>query len=694
MNNSIYLRRRVKIGLPAAAEPVGEPLPLRCVLTVVKNLEPLGFVFSEALLQGCTRLSLQQLASLYQQLRTDLLKSRGAHRQHQPMYAGFPEQVMELSTAELYINALVHYWSAGQYLPPTEAREREALREEVQPTVIEVGTEAEFEEIFRQLAGANTSLSEQDREDLAWFVRTYGDGIQRLLPERIPQKETVAYLASLLMEHTSDAAAFLERYCRTTTDVLRLAVALSGGDVSLARSTRFRNFYRPERRLLLGLLERQASLTEDMLRWKGRWIRLGEKLHPGEHCETYPRTAAAFDVLRNDLPFTTFNSRVERALTEHRVDVAVEQLASRPGVLARRLDHLLRLDPDQPQPVLKAFQATAPQVSTPVLLQLLQHFRSRDEAPALRVFFPKGNVAKSRAIPNELPPLPEAVSAGAAAICEAALLERFSTLPPLGRVYLDPALKEYHVPFGARSASRSFRMVGRGSRLPLPDCTVLRFFVWWTNGQERTDIDLSATLLDAEFNYVDVLSYYHLQSYGGCHSGDIVDAPDGASEFIDITIEKVLEKEVRYVVMSLTSYTQQPYCELPECFAGWMARQEPGSGEIYEPRTVRDRLDLTANTRIALPLVFDLVDRKAVWLDMALRNNPRWHNFVHANLEGIQLTVRSLVERRLPNVHDLLALHVRARGERVASPEQADCVFSVENDTPFRPEVIAAEFLG
>ena len=36
--------------------------------------------------------------------------------------------------------------------------------------------------------------------------------------------------------------------------------------------------------------------------------------------------------------------------------------------------------------------------------------------------------------------------------------------------------------------------------------------------------------------------------------------------------------------MCLSSYTQQAYCDLPECFAGWMARQQPNSGEIFEPK--------------------------------------------------------------------------------------------------------------
>ena len=53
--------------------------------------------------------------------------------------------------------------------------------------------------------------------------------------------------------------------------------------------------------------------------------------------------------------------------------------------------------------------------------------------------------------------------------------------------------------------------------------------------------------------------------------------PKGAAEFIDIDIARCLERKVRYVVMSLNSFTQQPYCDLPECFAGWMARERAPS---------------------------------------------------------------------------------------------------------------------
>jgi hypothetical protein len=100
------------------------------------------------------------------------------------------------------------------------------------------------------------------------------------------------------------------------------------------------------------------------------------------------------------------------------------------------------------------------------------------------------------------------------------------------------------------------------------------------NGRKRTDTDLSAAFYNRDFQYIDVVSYYHLKNFGGHHSGDI-DAPEGAAEFIDIDIEKTISKGARYVVTVLNSFTQQPCCDLPECFAGWMARQQPDSGEIF-----------------------------------------------------------------------------------------------------------------
>src|SRR5439155_1742876 len=149
--------------------------------------------------------------------------------------------------------------------------------------------------------------------------------------------------------------------------------------------------------------------------------------------------AAAFDILRNDRPFTTFNGRVETGLSRKDTPAVLDLLDTRPGELARRLDHLARISP-APQAVVGRFAERAGQVSTPVLLQVLTHFRRRGEPAPLRTFFPKGNVGNLFATDRPVPELPPEVSDELAAACERTLLDRFGKLPPLGKCYLDSRL--------------------------------------------------------------------------------------------------------------------------------------------------------------------------------------------------------------------------------------------------------------
>lgn len=684
--NAIYLRRRLKVVLPQSR---GET-PRRVIGALQKNIASLGFVLSAEVCEHLEQLPLEKVDAFYKGLVSGLREMVGAHREFRPMYPNFPEQVMEFSELQLYWNAIVHYCTLR--LQPFEKCERPPLLDGTEPKVINLGSREDFERIFTLMVSAKSSISIEDKADVRWFVSQYREGVARLLPEEIPHKENLAVVGAALLRGTEFGRGWLAGRMKTATDILRLAVALSDGDVSLAEAAKFGKFTRGERSLLLSWLEPFTNATEDMLRWKGRWIRLGERLHPGDYKAVFPKICAAFDVLRNDTKFQTFNSAVERSLASGDSAEVVALLQSRPGELTRRLDHLLRTSRD-PAAVVAAFRSQAAKVSTPVLLQAMTHFELRSNPAELRTFFPKGDVAKVQAIANTLPPIADELTSAIAATCESALVERFAKLPPLGRCFLDARLADYLVPFSQRSAAKSLRTLVRGSRLPLPDCTMLRFFIWWRNGKSRTDIDLSAALFDAAFDYVDVVAYYNLKNYGGCHSGDIVDAPQGAAEFIDLDVERTRAMGVRFIVMSINSFTMQPYCDLPECFAGWMARQQPNSGEIFEPRTVQDKVDIASNTRVCLPAVFDLVEKRVLWMDIALRGGPYWNNVVN-NLSGVSLMLRALMGLRKPTLHRLFALHTKARGTRVESPADADTVFSVkEGVTPFDSNRITAEYL-
>lgn len=686
--NAIYLRRRRKVLLNE-----GDGIqPPDTVAMMQKNLEGLGFVMGPALMDRVATLSDEGLAGFYKELVKDLQVMVGAHRVFKPMYPGFPGQVMAMSEARLYLNAIIHYIT--NRLPVYPSAERPPLTKVTELTVVELGDREDFEAMFRRLAGARTSLSLEDKADMTWFVCQYGDDIRRLIPDEVPSKENLAVLGAALLKHApSSATEILFARLQTATDVLRLAVACSGGDVSLAEPAKFGAFKRAERKQLLSWIERCGNPVEDMLRWKARWIRLGERLHPGKYAAEFPKTWQAFKALRNDEKIATFNGRLEKVLMEGDTADALKLLASRPGDLARRLDHLLRLSGD-PEPVLSAFELGAARVSTPVLLQMHSHFGQRDAPPPLRIFFPKGNVSKVHAETRKLPALAPGLSSRVVAACERALMERFGKLPPLGCCWVDPDLKKYMVPLAQRSASKALRTLTRGTRLPLEPARVLRFFVWWKNGKGRADIDLSAVLFDGSQCYVDDLSYYNLKSFGGCHSGDIVDAPHGASEFIDVELDLLRQRGVRYIVMILSSFTRQPYCDLPECFAGWMARSDANSGEIFEPRTVVNKLDVASNTMICIPAVFDLVGQEVIWADLALTHEPDSCNNVQNNLSSMSLMLQALTSLAKPDLHTLFTLHAKARGTLATPDGPVDTIFSVEHGiTPFEIDRIRAEFL-
>lgn len=698
MINTIYLRRanKVIVNRGQGSNRISEAY----LATAMKNIEYLGFTFSHHLMGTVRTLSKEQFEAFYSQLVADLRVMVGAHVEYKPMYPDFPVQVMEQSDAELYLNAIYHYLTLD--LPEYKAAGRIPLMDNINLKVIDLGSKAEFHTMIRQLIEAKVSISATDKEDIDAAIECADvDELDEILPSEIPFKENAGFVVGSLLKHDKANMKLIGRYFKTATDVLRLAVAWSDGDVSLAEATRFRKFKRPERRLLLRLLEQCCPITEDMLRYKQRWIRLGEILHPSEYKNQFAGCKEAFDILRNNKPFTTFNGSVELAFQYHNVWTLIDLLMQRPGEFARRLDHLLRLT-EHAEYVVLAFGEVASQVSTPVLLQVKNHFAHRHDPHDLRIFFPKGNVAKATAIPNTLPEIDAAACQDIVEICDQVLIQRFSTLPSLGKIYVDERLKSYNVPFSQRSASKALRTIVRGSRVPMQEGDTIRFFSWWkegtVNGKHtgRVDIDLSAVMYDRNWQYVEHISYTNLRSskYRAVHSGDIVTAPQGACEFIDLHIPSIVDHGVRYIVATLHSYTVQPYCDLPECFVGWMMRKKPGSGEIFEPATVENKIDVTADTQIAIPVILDLVERAVIWTDLSLTRHPNYYNNIEGNQKGMVLMGKAMTALQKPDLYDLFMLHAKARGELVETADQADAIFSEgKGITPYDIEQIMAEYL-
>ncbi|MFQ6386698.1 cytoplasmic protein [Priestia aryabhattai] len=696
MKNDIFLRRQSKVIVKQGSDI----LPPAYVASMLKNIEALGFTASTSLIDRLLTLPFYEFMSFYEQLLLSLKRLVGAHVKYKPMYPNFPNEVMQASEAELYINAVVHYLTG--ILPNSEKQDVFPLFDNTDLRIIDLGTDEEFDLMMRQLIGANTSLSQTDRADIEWSLINLP--ALDLLPAVIPQKENAAFVSSVLIKTKKLPIDVLSSYFKTATDVLRLATALSDGDISLSSPTLFKKFSRFERRSLLQLLESTPNVEEDMFRYKVKWIRLGEILHPGEYKHRFPHAAKGFDAVRNHKRPLTFYSKLEKALEQQDVSKAVSLLEKRPGDFARRIDHLLRLSTGEQETasIIVAFATVAHHVSTPVLLQLYSHMKHRHRRQDLRVVFPKGNVSKVMALDNPLPSLRKNLCDGVRNACKDALHDRFAKLPPLGNVWLDERLREQTIPFSQRSNSKTLKTISRGSKLTIPEGDTLRFFIWWKEGfanGEHTgsvDIDLSAGIYDENWQYKEHISYTNLssKSFKAFHSGDITSAPNGACEFIDLHIPTILKKGGRYILMNVYSFSVQPFVMLPECFGGWMMRQHIESGEIFEPSTVQNKIDLASDSTISIPLIFDLQERKLIWTDISLHHHVAFENNLEQNNGSVSLIGKAMTKLLKPTLYDLFSFHAEARGILIYDKQKADTIYSLdEGVTPYDIETIIETYL-
>lgn len=676
MNNKIYFSRKQKIYISKTTKKNTNNNLL--VLTLLKNIESLGYILSKEIINILLDSDVSTIVKFNKELVDTIKKSIGAHVKYRPMYPNFPEQVMNMDEAELYINALIHYfgdWIGVKIVPKYKKKKRPKLETDLKLKMIKLGTKKEFNSIFTNLISSKISLLETDKEDINWFVTYYKNKIDNFLPNEIPLKENIAYVGSLLKKNNVGFYKdFLNYNIKTATDLLRYIVSTFDGDVSLAENTRFGKICRKDRRLYLSILDSCFNITEDMLRYKEQWKRLGERLHPSEYYR-YKKANKSFDILRNDLPFKTFNSKIESAIVSKKVKDIVELVSQRPGDFARKLDRIIR-EVRNKQTVVDAFSDIAEQVASPLLLQLKEHFQNRNKLEN-RVVFPKGNVSKVFAIENvNYKPIKEDITKKIISVCKKALVKKFKVREPLGNVYIDKTLKNYTVPFKLNTASKQLKTISRGSSIDIPEGNIIRNFIWWKEEKnDRVDVDLTVSFYDDNFYYEDYVSYTNLKTDGCCHSGDFTSGP--ASEFVDIDINKMIERSIRYGVMQIYAYTQQPFCDMPECFGGFMIRKNMNSGEIFEPKTVLNKWDLTSNTKTAIPIIFDFIERKMIWVDISLSGS--FYNF-ESNSENVILMLKSMLNLNKPNLYELFYLNAKARGNIINNKKDADIIFSEIGD--------------
>lgn len=701
-----------------------------------------NFIISEY--NGASEKTVADIGRALKSIIETVQKITGDDKVYIPMYPGFPYEVMEMSDDELLFNALIHYMTDGIFQPRYAERlsylvaEKEKRSPDFE-TIIKnslnslkrislVKSLTEIDDMFINISTSPVSLSEDDKRFIAFYIEHLY--VQMVLPE-MPFKENGMFVLAQLSKNNKINFAEVEKNLGTATDILRFYVALSGGDVSLAKKTRFVNLKNREYRFLMNALNNLCqkniyNVIDDMWRYPEIWKRVGEKIHPGKYINIYTGAVRAFSSIRNGKRPESFSSQVERLINNGQIIAVANILKTRPGMLGRSLDRLLSKLSDssikEKREVLSIYRDIIEDLPSLMLYQITDHFKDRMENKPMRDFIIKGDTSKVFSIENTMTAIDSSICKDIIRINTLVLKMRNMGKTYIGGIYIDPNFEGYIAPFSQRSASDSMRPCTRGSKRKLkPDTNILRSFCWWTNYNDdtgceiRVDEDLSAIFIDSldKPKVIDYVNYTHLRlrdrdnNHICLHSGDIVNGgPEdglGSTEFVDVNINKAVTAGYRYCIITVHSFTCRTFNKF-NSRAGYMEMTDNDivdQKSIFIPEKVEMNMDINSESTSVIPVVIDLVDREVYWVDMTADVEGATRN-INSTHSTIRNAVRSVLMRNRTSMADIIRYNTPACGSIVDTAEEADLICTDQPDkypadkkilTPFMLDEFTSKFM-
>ena len=661
--------------------------------TVQAELMQLGVMLDECAFSCLSLLGDEDIIRYHDEVIAYLkyIKGDGDYR---PLYDGFPQQVMEMSEAELFENALCHYWSNGEWVPNAYTQAKPSAFEHPSYKVLRPCSEAEFNRIFTDILSVNQSITPMDKEVVTWFLENKPwNTVRYLLPKTIPFKENLCFLLG------TAAYVFLDY---TYTDILRTATYMSGGDVSLATNTRFR-LTNQQRERIMQMLELKTrgnqregqeflDSLEDLKKHRGKWLALFNHIHADSKrfrklC--YANAQRVVELLRFHADkIHTWNAKVENL----DLDPKLVELIKRPGELARRMASLFGKGEDGL--VIGALAMVADKISNKVLFELYRYFEGRREDQKQRTVFIKG--ARK---PVQLKPLPKLSAALVDEVQYLILLTvkvKLQSWPKLGKVIIDEKLKNIPLPTNMRSISETDTPVVRGTRMPIhvDHTKTVRFYVHWKDAFGIEDLDLSATLLgfgdkthvswNTNYKLVEYYNYGNRldEEFVACHSGDVRHRKGDCAEYIDINLKAARRRGTRYVLIDVRNFNGRSLKSLNPAF-GYMEREHPEANNTWVPRTVAASWRLQSEAKACIAVMIDLETMEYIPLDIDSNSIT-----ATGDTEALLTAMRMYMEPPKLSVHDLVMWHAESRGAEVV--EQAE---EGEEVTHFRFEDFAGSYI-
>ncbi|WP_460152407.1 TerD family protein [Fusobacterium polymorphum] len=699
--NGIYIAKNTN-------NNINETLSIEEFATLIKKFEGYGYIFSKEL---AIAISKEERNVIIDKLKAviKVIEDFKSDKNYTVFYKNFPDEVINMSEVDLYINQILHYWIG--YLPSSNEN---IIKEDVEPSKLVKSRELNLiddemiEKLFIDLLSSNVTLSEQYLDDVC--VLTNNKSIKELekYMEYIQMKETLTTVSSYILKKEG----VLIGNFKTATDILRLIAKISGDELN-NKHIHFAYFSRTELSQLMTKLENLQNPMPDIKRYSKPWHTFFKLYAKKINFHKYPKVRNAVDMLFGDISYMTdrgkINEEIKRLpiMSEEELDNFVKEYIVFYGDYIREILSLLnKAKENQYEELLLGLENCVDKVNTRILFQLYDriiNLKAKDKTIP-RLVNSKGKWRRLR----ESISLSDELLNRVLQIVEDGIKTQLKEKENLGKVFIDEDYKNIMLTTSEKDSNVSLRPMTRGSRIKFnPKAEVLRFFVAWKNLDEKTlkelntayskldektlkeltpmysrvDVDLSALTFNENLEFNDVVAYYNQKKSGFAFSGDITNAPEGALEYIDVfDLERLKKKGNRYILMQIRSYNGYTFEEINSVYAGVM---ELTSIEAKEKKNmystaIAEGFQIVSSERTTNTILVDLKNYEYIWLDMNM-DSYKLDIFQNAlNYEEIPYLndmLRYFSRKQYVTMYDLLKLNADVRGVLTKDKKEADVIF-------------------
>lgn len=613
-----------------------EPREPAALATILSNLAYYGYAPDTAALRAIANLDADELAAWWHDVKPVLaeLTKDNRNMDEAVVYKNFPREVMQMDEGEYVLRQALIYHGFPYQLVAEEAEPRAPLGDIKRLKVLALANERTPSRIYDNLVGLNNRWSDNQS---VWAEKLIGQRNIIDLDDFGFKENGIALIAKHF--ETKEVAI------STGTDVLRLAAALSEQDVSLRTKVKLRSFKRAERRKLLSILNEGKNLADDFATRPEQFKRLLERLRPGDYKHQFENVVDAMDGLYNRT-VKPFSALVD---PQDVVPETLDILATRPGEFLRRFHHFYDLFGDE---AVEKLLPVMDKLNTRQLTNFRAYLRSINDRSTL-IYPPKANWSRAQIVENKK----GKISAGSLARVDARISEiltaRLAEAFPEG-VALDPAVANIKL----QTNDQKLAEYGRGTVFPIADdITFIRSASYWQNNKHCW-FDNGWNFFDENWKSKGVLSWSS-PKFGDAamFSGDPMNSghkSGKATQIIDLYIDQLLKKGVRYAVWNILCYSKIKFSENEgETLALLQLGENPIKGKLIEPSRCQMVFPLKSDAYASYVAYVDLLERKIVYMDAPLKANV---SNAESNNDTLEKTMPAYAEylASLPTLHDLL----------------------------------------